>query len=169
MAALAECYIKGPECEWGISFRIEILTWAEKQFCQRESFSTESFKNRITSHFSGMVLMWSYLKGGEWTKWPLKIFLNPLMLGFYELCLLDNLGQLYLCTYISRTVLHLKISLTGKQISSWLPLLSFTTHTLKHCHMFIHDIFVLTNISWRMSLLRVLYAVLFTILGDIAW
>ena len=38
MAALAECYIKCPECEWGISFRIEILTWAEKQFRQRESF-----------------------------------------------------------------------------------------------------------------------------------
>ena len=147
MAALAECYIKCPECEGGISFRIGILTWAEKQFCQRESFFTESFKNRITSHFSGMVLMWSYLKGGEWTKWPLKIFLNPLMLGFYELCSLDNLGQLYLHTYVSRTVLHLRTSLTGKQISSWLPLPSFTAQTQPcvcswyiHSHYFLKDI-----------------------------
>lgn len=39
-----------------------------------QQISTDSFKNRTLFHFSRMVLVWSYLKGGEWTRWPFKIF-----------------------------------------------------------------------------------------------
>lgn len=59
--------------EKGMNFRIQILPPAEDQLWPQQ-ISVDSFKNRTVSHFSRMVLVWSYLKGGYWTQWPFKIF-----------------------------------------------------------------------------------------------
>lgn len=109
-AGEVEGSLKDSEYQCALAFRREISALNEKPSDWGDFFSF-SFKNRIISHFFRMVLVWSYLKGGEWTKRPFKIFLNPLILGFYELCLVDNLGQLCLCVYIFRIVLCLKTSI----------------------------------------------------------
>lgn len=58
--------------------------------------------------------------------------LYPLILGFYELCSLDNLTQLYLHIYIFRADLYPKFYTKGKYNSSIFLPSSFYTHTLKY-------------------------------------
>lgn len=79
------CYQSGSECcrmlhsvlnvrkAWISEYRFFFLPPAEDQLWPQQ-ISTDSFKNRTLFHFSRMVLVWSYLKGGEWTRWPFKIF-----------------------------------------------------------------------------------------------
>lgn len=58
--------------------------------------------------------------------------LYPLIPGFYELCSLDNLTQLYLRIYIFRADLYPKFYTKGKYNLSSFSSSSFYTHTLKY-------------------------------------
>lgn len=81
-----------------------------------QQISTDSFKNRTLSFFQdgfGMIL----LERRGVNQVTFQDLLYPLILGFYELCSLDNLTQCSLSIYISRTDLHPKFYTKANTIS----------------------------------------------------